>query len=203
LPGLPLTFDGTCAQTRTQTPRSWLRLPRILRMVRTPLGSRGHCRRPQWPGKEGRNEEHRETHELLRHGHDPKLAHQRAATRLDAQFDNLDQIPRELLAFIEPTSLQAKIGEFLRPGAGAGVGSPLFMWAPITSSQCLREGTWHAFEVLIGQRPGVAIPVAVNEAECPLHAVTRTALGLFSEKRASRRRPDQAETDGAPGLSGL
>jgi hypothetical protein len=119
------------------------------------------------------------------------------------QFDNLDQIPRELLAFIEPTSLQAKIGEFLCPGAGAGVGSPLFMWAPITSSQCLREGTWHAFEVLIGQRPGVAILVAVNEAECPLHAVTRTALGLFSEKRASRRRPDQAETDGAPGLSGL
>jgi len=119
------------------------------------------------------------------------------------QFDNLDQIPRELLAFVEPTSLQAKIGEFLRPGAGAGVGSPLFMWAPITSSQCLREGTWHAFEVLIGQRPGVAILVAVNEAECPLHACDEDRLGLFSEKRASRRRPDQAETDGPPGLSGL
>jgi hypothetical protein len=93
------------------------------------------------------------------------------------QFDSLDHVPRELSALIEPTLLRAKIGEFLRPGAGAGVGSPLFVWAPITSSPCLGEGTWHAFEVLVGQRPGVAILVAVNEAECPVHAYDEDLLG--------------------------
>jgi hypothetical protein len=94
------------------------------------------------------------------------------ARGLVRQFDSLDDVPDELSALVEPTSLRAKIGEFLRPGAGTGVGSPLFVWAPIAFSRCLGEDTWRAFEVLVGERPGVAILVAVNKAECPAHVCT-------------------------------
>jgi hypothetical protein len=126
-----------------------------------------------------------------------------AQTRsLVRQFDSLDHVPRELSALIEPTSLRAKIGEFLRPGAGTGIGSPLFVWAPITSSRCLGEDTWHAFEVLVGQRPGVAILVAVNEAECPVHASAEDLSGLLTGRRAPHRRSGQQEMGDAPELSG-
>jgi hypothetical protein len=91
------------------------------------------------------------------------------ARGLVGQFDSLDDVPGELSALVEPTSLRAKIGEFLRPGAGTGVGTPLFVWAPTAFPRCLGEDTWRAFEVLVGQRPGVAILVAVKEAERPVH----------------------------------
>jgi len=79
------------------------------------------------------------------------------------QFESLYQLTNALSSIVEPPAPRAKIAEFLR--AGAGHGDARYLVALVRPSARLREGTRHALEIKVGERPGIAVLIVRSAAD--------------------------------------